>query len=218
MKLNLLLGKKRRWIVLFFVIFFVFGVTLTPLLLRLYTALRFDESIYNVQDVPTRPIAIVFGARVHASGRLSTMLRDRVATAVELYHAGKVEKILMTGDNQSPYYDEPGAMTAYAVQAGVPEADILRDPLGLRTYDSCYRAAEIYGIREAILVTQDFHLDRALLLCSELGIDAVGVAADYHRPNGYPARMLNWSRVREIAATTVAYWDLIRRPQPASIP
>ncbi len=185
-----------------------------PFGLRAYTASRYDGQIYSVQAVPPQPVAVVFGARVMASGHLSTMLRDRVATAIDLYHAGKVESLLMTGDNQDPSYDEPGAMRRYAIERGVPAEAIRTDAYGLRTYDSCYRAREVFGVEAAILVTQDFHLDRALLLCESLGVQTVGVAADYHRPYGYSERSQRWQNWREVGATLVAYTDLLFRPTP----
>lgn len=185
-----------------------------PFGLRAYTALRFDRHIYTVDDVEARPVAIIFGAQVRHNGRLSTMLADRVRTGADLYHAGKVDRLLMSGDNQSPDYNEPDAMRRFAIELGVPPDAIDIDRLGLRTYDTCHRAQDLFGIDRAILVTQDFHLDRALLVCNALGIDAVGVFADYHRPNGYSDRAMGWSTYREIAATTVALIDILRRPTP----
>jgi len=185
-----------------------------PFILRTYTSLRFDSHIYTVETVDQAEVAVVFGARVMPSGRLSTMLADRVRTGVDLYHAGKVDYLLMTGDNREANYDEPGAMRAFAIRLGVPPEAILTDPLGLRTYDSCYRAKEEYGITNAILVTQDFHLDRALFICHALGIEAQGVYADYHRPYGYSDRAMGWSQWREVAATSVAFADVLMRPTP----
>ena len=97
------------------------------------------------------------------------MLRDRVNTAIDLYKAGKVQKLLMTGDNSHVDYNEPDAMKAYAVAQGVPAADIQPDYGGRRTYDSCYRAKAVFQVDEAIVVTQGFHLSPALFLCTELG-------------------------------------------------
>jgi SanA protein len=186
----------------------------TPLAMRAYTDWRYGDDIYTLEDVPARRVAIIFGARVMPDGRLSAMLRDRVAAGAALYHAGKADILLMSGDNHDETYDEPGAMRRYALQLGVPESAIILDPLGLRTYDSCYRAEAVFDIDAAILVTQNFHLDRALMLCQTLGIDAVGVPADYLRPQGYRPRTINWLRLREVAATTMAYIDVVRRPTP----
>jgi SanA protein len=155
-------------------------------------------------------VAIVFGAGVWPDGRLSDILADRVETAVALYHAGKVKKLLMTGDNRFAYYNEPKHMREYAMARGVPAEDIVLDYAGRRTYDSCYRAWHIFGVREAILITQTYHLDRALFTADHLGIDAVGVGAD-HRSYVYLQRYW-W---RELLATSVAWWEvLITRPKP----
>ncbi len=105
-------------------------------------------------------------------------LYDRVATAVDLYQRGLVNKLLLTGDNRFVNYNEPEAMRRTAVKLGVPDEDLVLDYAGRRTYDSCYRAREIFGVNRAILVTQAFHLDRALYLCDAFGIDSVGVVAD----------------------------------------
>ncbi|MBX3012205.1 MAG: YdcF family protein [Caldilineaceae bacterium] len=172
---------------------------------------RYQASIVPAATAPTERVAIVFGARVYNNGRLSGMLRDRVDTAIELYKTGKVQKLLVTGDNQFADYDEPGAMMAYAIAQGVPAADIQPDYGGRRTYDSCYRAKAIFQVSSAILVTQRFHLPRALFLCEQLGVEAVGVAADRHP---YDPRSIAFSETREIPALAVALFDVIRRAPP----
>ncbi len=187
---------------------------LIGLALRGYTALRARDRIYTIQTVPERRVAIVFGALVHRSGRLSHMLADRVATGADLYHAGKVDVLLLTGDNRIATYNEPEAMRSYARALGVPDSALVLDYAGRRTYDSCYRAHAIFHVDDAILVTQRFHLDRALLTCSELGIESLGVAADSQRPQGYSPRSMFFSQTREFPATVAAVIDLIRRPEP----
>ena len=181
-----------------------------PLVLRWWTDLRYRTSIYAVDSVPPRSVAIVFGAGVWPGGRLSAVLEDRVQTGVDLYRQGKVQKLLFTGDNSTLYYNEPGHMRAYALQLGVPDADIVLDYAGRRTYDSCYRAREIFGLQEAILVTQSFHLDRALFIADHLGLDVVGVEADRRH---YTLIQRYWWR--EFFATSLAYWEvLVARPEP----
>lgn len=120
-------------------------------------------------------IAIVFGARVWEGGVPSNTLHDRVLAAVESYQAGKVKKLLMSGDRTGPEYDEPAAMKKLAMDLGVPEENIVLDPKGLRTYDTCRRAKEIFKIERAVLFTQDYHQPRAQYLCDNLGIDSIGV-------------------------------------------
>lgn len=181
---------------------------------RLYALWRTSGDIYGADEVPPRPVAIVFGARVFSSGRLSPMLADRVRTAAQLYNAGKVETLLLTGDNSKAHYNEPEAMRRYALSLGVPGEALVLDYAGFRTYDSCYRARDIFQVDSAILVTQDFHLPRALLLCSAFGIDAVGVVADVGPTFRDPTRSILYSQLREFPATALAVVDLLRRPEP----
>ncbi len=171
----------------------------------------YEKRIHTVADVPATQVAIVFGAAVYRDGRLSAMLRDRVETAIRLYEAGKVETLIFTGDNSAAHYNEPAAMMRYAVERGVPASAIQPDYGGLRTYDSCYRARDIFGVESAILVTQEFHLPRALFTCDRLGIKTVGVAADLR---SYGPRSIGWSRTREVPALLVALLDVVRHQPP----
>ena len=102
------------------------------------------------------------------------MLAHRMDTAIELYRGGVVRKLLVSGDNRFADYNEPGRMYDYAVARGVPPADVVRDFVGRRTYDTCYRAGAIFGVTASVLVTQRFHLPRALFTCRNLGVDAIG--------------------------------------------
>jgi vancomycin permeability regulator SanA len=148
-------------------------------------ALTYDE----VTIVPPRRVAIVFGSKVEADGAPSPALADRLHGAIALYRAGRVEHLLMTGDNRTAEYDEVTSMRSFALAQGVPATAITRDHAGLDTYDSCLRARTIFGVHDAVLVTQSFHLPRALYLCRRHGIDAVGLAvADWqHNPEqGHP--------------------------------
>ena len=181
-----------------------------PLTLRWWVDRRFRKLIYTVENVPPRRVAVVFGAGITADGRPMPALADRVWTAAQLYHTGRVQKLLMSGDNRYVHYNEPEAMRRYALQQGVPDEDIVLDYAGRRTYDTCYRARDIFQVQEAILVTQWFHLDRALYTCDKLGIDAVGVAADRR---DYRSARYWW--LREVAAVTVAWLDLsVLHPTP----
>ncbi len=179
-------------------------------LLRWWTNQHYGKAIYTIETAPSRPIAIVFGAGVWPDGRLSPVLEDRVYTAVLLYRAGKVRKLLMTGDNRFADYNEPQHMREYAQALGVPDEDIVLDYAGRRTYDSCYRARHIFAVDSAILVTQSYHLDRALFTGNGLGIDAVGVAAD--RRDYQHIEHYWW---RELAATALAAVEVyVTRPLP----
>ena len=185
-------------------------MTAFPFLWKRTVNWYYGRDIYTPSETPAHRVAIVYGAEVR-NGRLSSVLRDRMDTAIQLYHDGIVDRLLVSGDNQFDYYDEPGAMQTYAIARGVAPDDIQTDPSGLRTYDTCYRARHVFGVESAILVTQAFHLPRALFTCRWLGIEAVGTAADLR-----PYRDARWYEVRETIATSVALWDVIRR-QPATI-
>lgn len=181
----------------------------SPVIWRNAVKVYYHRSIYQQPEAPKGQVAVVFGAAVYANGRLSPVLRDRVDTAIDLYKAGKVDRILVSGDNRSAYYDEPGSMMAYAIEKGVDPAHITADRAGHRTYDTCYRASHVFDVRNAVLVTQQFHLPRALLTCEGLGIAAIGVVADKR-----PYRGAGWYEIRETGATLVALWDVVRREPP----
>ena len=165
-----------------------------------------SDLIYkNIAAVPFMPVAIVFGAGIG-----TPILADRVATAVSLYKTGKVHKLLMTGDNGHTNYDEPDAMKALAITAGVPPKDIVCDFAGFRTYDSLYRAHNIFAVQKAILVTQDFHLPRAIFIAKKLGISVVGVNAAL-RSYGVEEY---WYKLREIVASEYAWFDILTQRKP----
>ena len=175
------------------------------LIARLITAIHSVGRVYAVEDVPNDKVAIVFGAGLWKDGSPTPVLRDRVKTASELYFQGKVEKLLMSGDNRFADYDEPTAMKNYAIGLGVPDEAIVLDFAGRRTYDTCYRAKEIFGLESAILVTQEFHLSRALYICRALGVESTGVSADQRY---YLKRSRFYWNTRETLATITALWDV----------
>lgn len=188
-------------------------LALSPFIWRGWVHGYYQRYVYAVDSVPSERIAIVFGAEVLPDGRLSHMLADRVEIAIELYKTGRVQKLVMSGDNRFTHYDEPGRMMEYAIAQGVPAEDIQPDYAGRRTYDTCYRAKAIFQIDSAILVTQGFHLTRALYTCRSLGVEAVGVPADIQR---YLRRVVVWSNLREVPATALALVDVVRG-QPAEV-
>jgi vancomycin permeability regulator SanA len=163
---------------------------------------------YNDASLPKRHVALVFGAGLNGEGGPSAMLYDRVATAVDLYNADKVDKLLMTGDNSTVTHNEVEAMRKTALDLQVPAEDIVLDYAGFSTYESCYRAHEVFSISEATLVTQDFHLPRAIFTCSRLGVNAIGVQAD-RQP--YPT---SYNELRELPALASTFWNLLTARQP----
>ena len=174
---------------------------------------RYQDQIYGPQEldtVPQRGVALVFGAGYWGDGSLSDVLRDRLDAAIELYRAGRVRWLLFSGDNRVASYNEPARMREYARTLGVPEEAIVLDFAGRRTYDSCFRARDIFQLDEVILVTQRYHAPRAIATCQGLGVDAIAYTADrtpYVHIRGY------W--LREIPALWNAWWDLtIAHPLP----
>ncbi|WP_436527973.1 SanA/YdcF family protein [Actinoplanes sp. HUAS TT8] len=167
--------------------------------------------IHTAADVPAAPVALVLGAQVNPDGEPSAFLAARLDIARDLYRSGKVKAILVSGDHAEWSYDEPGAMLVYLVARGVPADRIVMDHAGFDTYDSCARANKIFGVHRAIVVTQSFHIPRAVALCRTLGIDATGVGDD-------TARIYKplWFRgqTREWAAALKAAWDVTTRRDP----
>ena len=151
---------------------------------------------------------LILGCRVY-SNEPSVMLRDRVMQGVELYKLGASETLFMTGDSRDRYYDETGTMSRLAVENGVPEENIVTDPYGLSTYDSIFRAAKVYGYKKIIVVTQEYHLTRALYIAKQFGIEAYGVASDAREYEGQFNR-----DVREIAARSKDFLYCILKPEP----
>jgi SanA protein len=172
---------------------------------RLLTALYSLPKTYNLQSAPSKPVAIVFGAGLWRDGTPTMVLRDRISTAAQLYFTGKVQKILMSGDNSTVYYNEPAAMREFALGLGVPDEAIVLDYAGRRTYDTCYRAKAIFGVQQATLVTQGFHMPRALFTCNALGLNAIGVASDTRE---YLLTSLFYWNLRELPATLTAVLDV----------
>jgi SanA protein len=162
------------------------------------------NSTGEVSDVPRAQAAIVPGALVNSDGSMSSMLADRVRQAAALWHAGKVEKVLVSGDHHTWAYDEPGTMRKALVRAGVPARDVFEDHAGFDTWATMVRARSVFGIRDAVVVTQGFHMPRALFLADAAGIDASGLTADLHQW-GYQG---DKSRVREVISRVKAIADV----------
>ena len=185
-------------------VIFLIGLSVSAFLAILVVNLRVSTyargRIYsNVESVPAEDrAAIVLGARVDNDGTPSNTIYDRVQTGVELYKAGKTRKLLLSGGNL-----EPAVMKKLALDQGVAESDIVLDDQGLRTYDSCIRAKQVFDIERAIVVTQDYHLPRSLYLCQNLGIDAVGVDA---KRRDYDGEKFLW--VREYFSRVLAWYDI----------
>ncbi|MFE9902289.1 SanA/YdcF family protein [Streptomyces achromogenes] len=172
--------------------------------LRLSTA----DRLRTTADVPHTEVAVVFGAGLW-DGEPSPYLAHRLDAAVTLYRAGRIEVVLVTGDNSREDYDEPDAMRAYLTDHGVPDRRIVSDYAGFDTWDSCVRARRIFGVDRAVLISQDFHIRRAVALCEAAGVDSygVGVAAE-HDVTWY------YGGTRELFAAGKAALDAVFRPDP----
>lgn len=166
---------------------------------------------HSVDSVPDRPVAIVLGAGVRSDGLPSYLLAQRLDLAVELYEAGSVEAVLVTGDNGAEHYNETDTMRDYVVEAGVPEDRVVGDHAGFSTWDSCARASEVFGVEEATVVTQEFHLPRAVRLCRAAGIDTVGVGGASMEQRAV-ATVYGWAR--EVPAAVAALGTVVLRPDP----
>ncbi|MBR2371004.1 MAG: YdcF family protein [Clostridia bacterium] len=138
---------------------------------------------------------LVLGAGVRSDGSPSDMLRDRLTVGVALYKAGVAKKILMSGDHMHGGYDEVNAMKSFATEQGVPSKDVFMDHAGISTYDSIWRAKNIFCVDSIVIVTQEYHLPRAIYIAEQLNIKAVGVSASLNTYSGQPAR-----NIRELAA------------------
>jgi vancomycin permeability regulator SanA len=163
----------------------------------------------TVDQAKARPVALVLGAGLRRDGHPTLLLARRLDIAADLYHRGTVDAVLVSGADQ-----EPTAMRRYLLAAGVPNAKIVGDPAGFRTWDSCVRAREVYGVRSAIVVTQEFHLPRAIVLCQAAGIDATGVG-DASLPARRTATIYGW--LREIPAAVKALGDVLLQRTPERV-
>ena len=193
---------SKNIVLILLIIAFLFFVFIFP---RFLFEIYAQNKLFDKQTTPYKPIAIVFGAGLLRDGSPTRVLEDRIITATDLYHDGKINKILMSGDNRFVDYNEPAAMKTRALELGVPEDDIVLDYAGRRTYDTCYRAKYIFDVKDAILITQRFHLPRAIFTCNKIGINAIGIPSDrriYHR---YAYRYWN---IREVFASFVAFIDI----------
>ncbi|MFJ9584392.1 SanA/YdcF family protein [Streptomyces acidicola] len=166
------------------------------------------DRLRTTDSVPRTDVAVVFGAGLWNS-EPSPPLARRLDAAAELYRAGRIEVVLVSGDNSREDYDEPDAMRAYLTERGVPDARIVSDYAGFDTWDSCVRARKIFGVDRAVLISQGFHIRRAVALCEEAGVRSYGVGvADRRNVTWY------YGGVREIFAAGKAAVDVVFEPDP----
>ena len=211
-----MLGFSKRYLLPALCILLCLGVALGLFALTISGAVcnKTAGRIVSVEELLERDeridCIVVLGCMVYSDGRLSHMLSDRVETAISIYRAGVGDRILMSGDHRNDSYNEVDPMRNTAIEGGVPEAAIETDPMGLSTYDSLARIAEKYQGRRIVIVTQRYHLFRALYIAEKLGMDAYGVSADLRT---YRERV-RWE-TREVLARCKDVYFAEKRPDPA---
>ncbi|WP_307867957.1 ElyC/SanA/YdcF family protein [Micromonospora sp. C95] len=180
----------------------------------LWTTVGARGHVHPAAQAPTADVVIVLGTAVTEDGRQpGVRLAGRLETAAELVRSGKARVVLVSGDGAGESGDEPAIMAAHLTeQLGVDAQRVVADPHGLDTYDSCLRARQVYGIERALIVTQSYHLSRAVTLCRHVGIDAEGVTA---RCSGCDTGLLVRKAARDYLASGKAAWDAIRDRPPA---
>lgn len=195
-----------------FLVFAVLFALLTVLVINVYVSAYSQK--YIIKDLTqtpfksssSTPVALVLGASVYSDGTLSPMLEERAKTAFDLYKKGMVQKVLVSGDNRAPTYNEVMPIRKYLLDSGVPTEDIFTDFAGLNTYDSMYRAHKIFGVEDVLVVSQSFHLPRAIYAARNIGLNAYGISADiegsYFRNN-----------TREIFATAKTFLKVVTGAQ-----
>ncbi|PZH15835.1 hypothetical protein C1I97_07475 [Streptomyces sp. NTH33] len=186
----------------------VMAVCVLALLPATWTYVVAGDRLRTTADAPRTEVAVVFGAGLW-DGEPSPYLAHRLDAAAKLYHEGRVKVLLVTGDNSREEYDEPDAMRAYLTKRGVPGMRVVSDYAGFDTWDSCVRAKKIFGVDRAVLVTQGFHVRRAVALCRAAGVDSYGVGVDAkHDVTWY------YGGTREVFAAGKAVLDAVFRPDP----
>jgi SanA protein len=197
------MNRIIRWGVyaLAFAVFLIVAVNAT-----IYVSSR--SYIYeSAADAPHAQAVLIPGAPIYASGVLTPIFTDRVERAWELYQAGKVSKILVSGDNGTANHNEVNPVRNYLVAKGIPEKDIFLDHAGFDTYSSMYRARDIFGVTSLLIVSQSFHLPRAVFIARELGIEAYGVNSD-------AGHILFQNYLREVFANEKAVFELLFEAKP----
>jgi SanA protein len=197
-------SKQKMIIIIFFTgggLFLLFIGAINVYIISASKKFRYDTA----NHLPRMHTAVILGAVVDSTGRLSNALEDRVLTGLKLYQKGNAKKLLLSGDHGQVNYDEVNSMRQYLLKKGVPPQDLFMDHAGFRTYDSMYRARDIFQVHDAIIVTQKFHLARAVYTARALGIDAVGINADRR---WYPLSSRVKLHLREVLARVKAFLDL----------
>lgn len=204
--------EKIKKAILATVIFIVIAIFIV-LGLKAFIERETKILLYNeVENVPPAETVIVLGASVFSDGKLSGILKDRTDTAYELFKQGKVKNFLVSGDHKTDDYNEVDAMANYLMKKGVPEDKIILDHAGFDTYDSMYRSQAVFGVNDAVVVTQDFHLPRAIFIAKNLDLSFKGLAA---KNDTY--RASNKIKRRELFANFKALYEVVLQNEPTTL-
>ena len=206
--------KVKRILLICLLAAVILGVLAVALLLGINSWVKRSVRDYILTEEQAAQLTdldciLVLGCKVGADGTLSHMLEDRLRQGVALYELGAAPKLLMSGDHGTAEYDEVDAMKRYAVDAGIASQNVFMDHAGFSTYESVYRAKEVFQVRRVIIVTQEYHLYRALMVAREMGLEAYGVAVNYRTYVGQTAR-----DIREILARVKDFGMTIFWPEP----
>lgn len=171
-----------------------------------------DKTYENYDQVPNNSIVVVLGASVYKDGTPSDALEDRLSVGADLWRQGKAARIILSGDDGRYAMPEIKAMVSYMYSQGVPDDVLITDGDNARTYDSCYRLKNEHLADNVVLITQGFHLPRALYLCNKLGLDAWGIKSDLR-----PYADIVWFTARDLMASLLAFWDIYTQALPTYI-
>lgn len=177
-----------------------------PFIIRSY----YSSNIYNkCAEIPPAYTCIVMGAKVYNNGQPSKILADRLQSGIELYNAGKVTRFLLSGDHGTKGYDEVNNMRLFLMKNGIKGEDIFMDHAGFNTYSSMIRAKKVFDVKDAIIVTQRYHLYRSIFLARSVGIKAYGYSSNLRT---YPA--MKYYKMREYLALFKAVYEAVIKPNP----
>ena len=208
---KLLTLKERLKKAIFFSILLLLLACTTALIVNQKVESVGTKYIVTSNEVPNADAILVLGAYVFPNGTVSTMLNDRLTAGYELYEQGKAPKLIVSGDHGRKDYDEVNSMKSFLKDKGVPNQDVFMDHAGFSTYESVYRARDIFKVQKLIIVTQEYHLKRAVYVARALGLEAYGVASD-RRDYGQAMKMYKF---REIAARNKDFlWTNVIKPKP----
>lgn len=205
-----MLKSKKKWIIKILILA-VIVIIAVPFIINAAVVLSTSGRVVDIEAAAEfkADCILVLGAGIADDGSPSRMLEDRLKKGIELYKSGASDKLLMSGDHGATQYDEVNVMKDYAIQAGVPSEDIFMDHAGFSTYESVYRAKEIFKAEKIIFVSQGYHLPRALYTAASFGIDARGVSSDTGKYT-----LIKYYKLREFAARGKDFAMCILKPKP----